>query len=509
MATLAFWWNCGFQWSVNAIGQKESDLPNQLWLLWWENHPQQDSLVLYPDGIVNFYSMTPIHHFIGRLLYPNIVLAHNLATWLAVLLCIVGGGVLGRRVGRHWSATVAGALMLLTSVPMISALKYGYGEFLWLGMLAIWLVSLDDVLRSQRWLALIRSTVLLSLNIVLCWYYGAAALLLVLLLFAFQKHRIIRQHLMLMTTGAIALSALFINRFVGSALDDRMVASGFWEQIFQGSEMVSDAHLSNIPWMIRWQLSEVGAWWSNLWLIFLVSALFVGRKYFLDDCALNQTSSKVRHWHHPLILISCTLAAFLLGAGSYTPHQSPLPMLWINRFLEWFGLGMHSPYHLSTIGVLCLTVLAIKYIAHKPVLVFLLPFHFIQVMQIPSWKLPIGQLPQVSAPLIHISELEQDISKRSSQDFQYLALLQLQHQQPIPSFPLFPMGKDLHSSLLLPKTLENFAQLRLELLEQGFGFLAFDGAIHPLELQIRNWKMRECCQENSFEQTRIYQLLPH
>jgi len=63
-----------------AIGASDIDLPAQIWLLWWENHPNKDILVNHPVGNVDFYVLTPVHSWLASWCYPQVVLAHNIAS---------------------------------------------------------------------------------------------------------------------------------------------------------------------------------------------------------------------------------------------------------------------------------------------------------------------------------------------------------------------------------------------------------------------------------------------
>ena len=109
-----------------------------------------------------------------------------------------------------------------------------------------------------------------------------------------------------------------------------------------GPGPVADANMQEIPLFDRTQLSLMGEW-TDIWFLSLL--VLVGISIVLRR--------KTVLWFIVAAL------SFLVGMGSYAPSGFPLPMLYVNRALEWFGIGMHLPFHISVAGVIALLIAAL------------------------------------------------------------------------------------------------------------------------------------------------------
>ena len=406
--------------STIALGEPDIDLPAQLWVLWWNNHPEQELLVNAPFGGVDFYVLTPIHDWLARLLFPNVVLAHNLATWFGMVLSIVGGIKLGSHFGRTRLTGLFGGLAVLGSAPFIAAIRDGTGEFVWVGLLAFAIVYTDKLRTDGRAIDAFCLTALLTACLFSSWYYGAAALLMTgVLLCASGQHR---WKLLGVMVASVLCSGLWIVQFTSSDFEVRPVQETLWMQLqIGGSGPVADERMQDLSWMARTQLSLMDDWWMDIWLWALLPVVWSGGQRFKD--------ASIWIW-------VCGLS-FLVGMGSYAPSGWSLPMLYGNRFLEWFGVGMHLPFHISTVGIFALVALAVN--ASTRVLkvgIVLMGIHTVwSLHQTVRWVVPTYEdLPDLNGPVLHVEE----ISTHSHETLNDVMLLQMAHNQPIVSFPVFP-----------------------------------------------------------------------
>lgn len=462
-----------------ALGESEVDLPAQLWILWWNNHPERDLLVNAPFGGVDFYVLTPIHDWVAALVYPNVVLAHNLTTWIGMVLAIVGGVRLGRHFGETRLAALFGGLAVLGSAPLIAAFRDGTGEFIWVGLLAFAMVFADRLRKDGcahdvGWL-----TVTLIACFFSSWYYGAAALLMVGVLFCVSG---LNRWKML---GAMAMSLLcvawWIAQFTNSDFEVRPVQETLLAQLkYGGTGPVADAGMRDLSWMARTQLSLMEEWWMDLWVWSMLLVAWSGFQRFKD--------AFIWFW-------VCGLA-FLVGIGSFSPSGWSLPMLYGNRLLEWFGVGMHLPFHISTVGVLSLIVLGVH--ASRRVVtvgVVLMGLHGAwSLHQTVRWVVPTyDDLPTLQGVVMHVDE----ISEQSHQTLNDIMLLQMAHGQPMASFPVFPTNL---------RRMEGINSVR-EHLDEEVSLKTFQASgvntiISPIAMPIQ--ELSDCCLSHQTTDWNVY-----
>lgn len=466
-----------------ALGESEVDLPAQLWILWWYNHPQKDLLVNAPFGGVNFYVLTPIHTLIARWFYPNVVLAHNIATWIGLVTSVIGGALLGRRFGKETLSMIIGIFAILGSAPLIAAFRDGTGEFIWVGVLAISIWCADRVRCDGRWV----DTVLLSLVTFFCilcsWYYGAGALLMIAILAVLSTLN--RWKLLLSIFLSVGGSGWWIRQFASSDFELRPVQSSLWEQLkFGGSGPIADAGMQDLSWIARTQLSLMEYWWMDLWVWALIALVWSG----------------LRRVQHANIWLWITVLSFLVGMGSFAPSGWSLPMLYGNRLLEWFGVGMHLPFHVSTVGVLALIVLGLQ--ASRPVLwiggVLMGGHAFWSLYQTERWMVPrYDDLPMLQGPVLHINEL----TKPSHKILNDIMQLQMVHGQSMYSFPIFPTN--------LYRT-EGISSIRKHLSEEislkTFRVSGVNTIISPIASPIQ--RLSDCCLASKTTDWNVY-ILPN
>ena len=403
-----------------ALGEQGIDLPAQLWILWWDNHPQRNQLVNAPFANVQFYVLTPIHNWLASVLYPKVILAHNIVSWFGLALAVLVGGMLGRRFANHRAGVVFGSLALVSSAPLIAAFRDGTGEFIWLGCLGL-CVWTADVLREE---ASLRNGVglfiALTVTIFCSWYYGAAALLMVLILSLYSNRS--RWVLLGCIPLSVLASLLWIRDFTASDFEIRPVREGLWQQLSEGSiGPVADFGTSAIPWLARTQLSLHDAWWTDLWLWSVIPL-----------CCIGWAAQKEIYVWATVVLLS-----FLVGFGSYAPNGQVLPMLYGNRLLEWFGVGMHLPFHVSAVGVLAVLVLALRAPQRYVTIAsgVLLIHAGTALWQGAVWSVPIyPELQSVEGMVLHPQELQHPDHNTLNE----IMTLQMSHQQPIATFPIFP-----------------------------------------------------------------------
>ena len=468
-----------FSLNQSAIGSKELDLPAQLWNLWWQNQPNSSQLVNFPIGVSEFYSLTPIHDFLSILLAPNIIMAHNLVSLLGFSLCFFSGALLGLRYGNDRESPFLGALLLSLSVPMQAALLDGTGEFIWLGALVFFVLFLDKDHPSKGYF-LVGSSALLALNLFLCWYYGAAALLFLVLWSLWNR----KYWGLLSVVLGLGLSYTFISNFMNSPFEpDKSSSSLLLHILHGGNTPVVDAELAHLPIAQKWQLS--------LRIPALLSPWF----WVLALLCIRSLRGNIRRHRFYLLAIA---TSFLIALGSYTGSGLPLPMLWINRFLQYYGIEMHLPMHLSSLGIIALIIIALQDSFHPKMLLTALLLHLILIAPMESWTPDRSSFwTEIDRPIFHYEEIDShDLAALNR-----VIELQLQHGQSIASFPIFPTNLVHHQGVdLVEKSQYNPS----ELLGLGYGYVS----IPKGRKDYPSWKenLDQCCLWKEHEDIWLYQL---
>ncbi|NOY24234.1 MAG: hypothetical protein GXP62_00010 [Oligoflexia bacterium] len=462
--TLAWLWPVLDQMDTAALGSPTVDLPAMLWTLWWGVQPDGASLVNHPFGGGDFYVLAPINLEVARLLAPHTVLAHNVACGLAVALAAVGGGLWGYRLGGANGALI-GALGLGTSPPLGAALRDGTGEFAWIGLLAIALWAFDHLSDSlpaedgparsvlRELTRILGAGMALAACALSCWYYGLAAGIgagIVALVRA--ERRIALPRVLLAGLVGVLLVLPALHSFQASALEpQRQLAQSLVAHVLHGAQGPEPDHaIIAQPLLARTQLIGNSDTRQVGWIMGL---------------GLLSASLLITRWRAQLGLIVAGGVGLILSLGSATPGGLPLPMLWINRALLWFGSPLHLPFHLGALTSCAVVGVAAAAVRDSRALALAGGAALVASLILPGSPLPVPVLivprPVCLARLSAEDGAVLDLpgvlwdSQRALDDE---ALAQLVHGRPIARLPVFPTNLVLHQGV---SAVRNTALLRM------------------------------------------------
>jgi len=172
--------------------------------------------------------------------------------------------------------------------------------------------------------------------------------------------------------------------------------------------------------------------------------------------------------------------------------------LYINRALEWFGVGMHLPFHIFTVGIISLVIVALHAGRYLLLSIPLLGLYALVIIEkIATWWVPeYPQLQGLPGPILHIEEMTTMDLPELNQVISY----QLSHQQPITSFPVFPTYLARQEGLLrLEKATRD--GLTIEVLQElGYRSITFPKG-HQLAKELEG-----CCHRMEENDLWIYEL---
>ena len=365
-----------------VVGDLAVDLPAHLWVIWYTG---QDPTVANAPFGADFYALEQLNvllehglGFLGR------ELAHNVAAFVALIVAGIGGHRLGTTLSTRPHSGLMGAVLLMSSPPMVDALNDGTAEFSWVGFAAL---AVAGFLRRSWWAAL-----WVAVTAWTCWYYGLMVGLAGLMLAAWRRDPRILLTLALGTAAVLP----FALSFAGSDLE-----------VTRGAGAIDAPQHRLPPWMPFGQR-------HLLWSAVLIPATFTLRR-------------------HPEFAV-LALAGWSLTWGTAV-GEVLLPFGWLNAVLGTFARPMHLPFHFNTLMVLALIPLscAVRWRPWVGLIIaaaLLAPAPPGSTLPSPS---PLAQLDR-DGMVIELPGLftqEQAVLDRE-------ALHQLVHQQPIPRFPVFP-----------------------------------------------------------------------
>jgi hypothetical protein len=418
--------------NLRLLGHPDIDLSAHIWSVWWSTRPDAQALVNTPFHGVEFYVLEPLNLALFRLFLPlfDMVMAHNLVVLVGWMVAGLGGYALGRTVTQSALAGCVGLVLVELSPATVNAVADGTGEFAWTGLLALSLATFIRLVRRPTLLRALVAGLCFALTGIGCFYYGLFAGIAALLWWIARPQRSGRTRWRALVGCALAagfgtlLLLPFILAFRGAPMDMPNMKQSLFGLPFTPSELVEpDLLFFLAERQAHGPLPRLG-WW------FLASVLAAGG--LLEPSTLRR----------PALVLG--LAGLVMAMGSVGPLGLPLPFVVANRILGQLDGALHQPIHFMTLLILALVVLSCKMVARRPALAVLVVALAVDLHPRLEW------LPVPTTILEHSTALRALRTQQGSVldlpsvmderqvDLDREAQHQLEHQRPIPRFPVFP-----------------------------------------------------------------------